>query len=394
MTNIELEKIRETISRLDKELLDILTERQQCTNQVAEAKIKAQIPVRDQNREEQLLVKLIKQGQEKGLDAHFITKLFHVIIEESVLNQQAMLAQRANPTASDPLYRVAFLGDRGSYSYLATQKYFTRRTSQIHEIGCQSFNEIIDKVETDQADYAVLPIENTSSGSINEVFDLLQHTHLSIVGELTHPVEHALLVSGKTELSQIKVIYAHPQVFSQCSHFLAELGDVEVKPCDSTSSAMLHVSEAKQTHIAAIGSAAGGRLYGLQELRSNLANQKENHSRFIVVARNAVVVPLQIPAKTTLVMSTMQTPGALVDALMVLKNNDINMTKLESRPVNGNPWEEMFYLDVIGNIEDGPMQNALQQLKGMTRQCKVLGCYPTEEVVPTQVAAAKALQTL
>lgn len=392
MTNTELQEIRETISKLDNDLLDILMQRQTCTSLVAEAKIKAQIPVRDQHREEQLLIKLIKSGQDKGLNAHFITKLFHVIIEESVLSQQALLAERANPKVSEPLYRIAFLGDRGSYSYLATKKYFTRRTHQIHEIGCQSFDEIINKVETDQADYAVLPIENTSSGSINEVFDLLQHTHLSIVGELTHPVEHALLVSGDTELSQVKVIYAHPQVFSQCSHFLAELGDIEVKPCDSTSSAMLYVSEANEGHIAAIGSKAGGKLYGLRELRSQLANQKENHSRFIVVARNAVTVPLQIPTKTTLVMSTMQTPGALVDALMVLKTNDINMTKLESRPVNGNPWEEMFYLDVIGNIDDGPMQEAIKQLKGMTRQCKILGCYPTEEVLPTKVAAARALQ--
>ena len=392
MTNTELNEIRETISKLDSDLLDILMQRQSCTNLVAEAKIKAQIPVRDPEREEQLLIKLIKNGQKKGLNAHFITKLFHVIIEESVLNQQALLAAHANPESKDPVYRIAFLGDRGSYSYLATRKYFTRRTNQIHEIGCQSFNEIINKVETDQADYAVLPIENTSSGSINEVFDLLQHTHLSIVGELTHPVEHALLVSGKTELSQINVIYAHPQVFSQCSHFLAELGDIEVKPCDSTSSAMLHVSEAQQNNIAAIGSIAGGKLYGLKELRSQLANQKENHSRFIVVARNAVTVPLQIPAKTTLVMSTMQTPGALVDALTVLKNNDINMTKLESRPVNGNPWEEMFYLDVMGNIDDGPMQESIEQLKGMTRHCKILGCYPTEEVIPTKVGAAKALQ--
>jgi chorismate mutase/prephenate dehydratase len=392
VTNTELQEIRETISKLDNDLLDILMKRQECTNLVAEAKIKAQIPVRDQHREEQLLIKLIKNGQKRGLNAHFITKFFHVIIEESVLNQQSLLAKHANPKMKEPLYRIAFLGDRGSYSYLATKKYFTRRTNRIHEIGCQSFHEIIDKVETDQADYAVLPIENTSSGSINEVFDLLQHTHLSIVGELTHPVEHALLVSGSTELSQIKTIYAHPQVFSQCSHFLAELGDVEVKPCDSTSSAMLHVSEADESHIAAIGSKAGGKLYGLHELRSQLANQKENHSRFIVVARNAVTVPLQIPAKTTLVMSTMQTPGALVDALVILKNNDINMTKLESRPVNGNPWEEMFYLDVMGNIDDGPMQEAIAQLKGMTRHCKVLGCYPTEEVVPTKVAAAKALQ--
>ncbi|MBN7827862.1 prephenate dehydratase domain-containing protein, partial [Bowmanella dokdonensis] len=140
-------------------------------------------------------------------------------------------------------------------------------------------------VETGEADYAVLPIENTSSGSINEVFDVLQHTSLSIIGELTHPVEHALLVACDTDISKLKTLYAHPQVFSQCSHFLAELGNIEVKPTDSTSAAMLKVSEMQDPSIAAIGSAPGGALYGLTPIKSNLANQKENHSRFIVVAR-------------------------------------------------------------------------------------------------------------
>lgn len=391
MSSTELEIIRDKITDIDKQILTLLASRQQLTTQVAETKINQHIPVRDQKREEQLLVRLIKQGKQVGLDAHFVTQLFHVIIEDSVLNQQAILAARANPGSTLPLNRVAFLGDKGSYSYLATQKYFARRPGELLELGCQSFAEIIHKVETNEADYAVLPIENTSSGSINEVYDQLQHTHLSIIGELTHPIKHALLVSGNVELSQVKTLYAHPQVFAQCSHFLAELGNVEVKTCDSTSAAMLMVSELKRADIAAIGSEAGGALYGLHAIKSNLANQKENHSRFIVVARNAVKVPLQVPAKTTIVMSTIQKPGALVEALIVLRDNQINMTKLESRPITGNPWEEMFYLDVEGNIQDGPMQLAIDELKATTRFIKVLGCYPSEEINPTKVAAAHAL---
>ncbi|AWL12346.1 Chorismate mutase [Saliniradius amylolyticus] len=387
----QLDGLRQQISALDADLLALLARRQQLTNDVAETKIKAHLPVRDTAREEKLLIKLIKDGQKLGLTPQYVTSLFHVIIEDSVLNQQMLLAQRANPDSDRPLNRVAFLGDKGSYSYLATQKYFSRRPGELLEIGCKSFNEIIDKVESNEADYAVLPIENTSSGSINEVYDQLQHTSLSIVGELTHPVRHALLVGCDTDTKQIRTLYAHPQVFAQCSHFLAELGNVDVKPMDSTSAAMLKVSELNDPTVAAIGSAAGGELYGLTAIESNLANQKENHSRFIVVARKPVEVPLQIPAKTTLVMSTVQKPGALVEALVVLKDNDINMTKLESRPIHGNPWEEMFYIDVEGNLQDGPMQMALDQLKGMTRYLKVLGCYPTEEVSPTKVAAANAL---
>ncbi|GAA0853503.1 prephenate dehydratase [Aliiglaciecola litoralis] len=391
MSTQELQQLREKITALDSELLSLLAQRQQFTNSVAETKIRNHIPVRDHTREEQLLIRLIKKGQEYGLDPHYVTQIFHVIIEDSVLNQQALLADRANPGSSLPLNRVAFLGDRGSYSYLATQKYFSRRPGELMEIGCKSFSEIIKKVETNEADYAVLPIENTSSGSINEVYDQLQHTSLSVIGELTHPIKHAMLVGADTELSHIRTLYAHPQVFAQCSHFLAELGNVEVKPCDSTSAAMITVNELASKSVAAIGSEAGGALYGLTAIKSNLANQKENHSRFIVVARNAVKVPLQVPAKTALVMSTVQKPGALVEALLVLKNNNINMTKLESRPITGNPWEEMFYIDVEGNVQDGPMQQALEELQATTRYFKVLGCYPSEEISPTKVAAVNAL---
>ncbi|GBL05812.1 prephenate dehydratase [Glaciecola sp. KUL10] len=393
MPKQELEALRVKITDLDSQLLQLLADRQKLTNQVAETKVKNHIPVRDQKREEQLLVRLIKQGKNVGLDPHYVTQLFHVVIEDSVLNQQAMLAQWANPGSALPLNRVAFLGDKGSYSYLATQKYFARRPGELLEMGCSSFAEIIKKVETNEADYAVLPIENTSSGSINEVFDQLQHTRLNIIGELTHPIKHALLVADglEVDIKSIKTLYAHPQVFAQCSHFLAELGNVEVKPCDSTSAAMITVNELNSPHVAAIGSEAGGNLYGLCAIKSNLANQKENHSRFIVVASKPVKVPLQVPAKTTLIMSTVQQPGALVEALLILKENRINMTKLESRPITGNPWEEMFYLDVEGNIEDGPMQTAMEALRGMTRYFKVLGCYPVEEVSPTKVAAVNAL---
>ncbi|GLR72053.1 prephenate dehydratase [Agaribacter marinus] len=391
MANEELEALRVAITETDNDLLATIAKRQKLTHQVAETKIKHHIQVRDQVREEQLLVRLIKQGQEVGLDPHFVTKLFHVIIEDSVLNQQSLLAQRANPEASLPINRVAFLGEKGSYSYLATQKYFARRSGELVEIGCKSFPDIIATVESNEADFAVLPIENTSSGSINEVYDQLQHTRLSIIGELTHEINHALLIHEDVELGKIKTLYAHPQVFAQCSHFLAELGNIEVKPCDSTSAAMLVVNELKSPEVAAIGSEGGGRLYGLKAVKSKLANQKENHSRFIVVARNPIKVPLQVPAKTTMIMSTVQSPGALVDALTVLKDNDIAMTKLESRPINGNPWEEMFYIDVEGNIEDGPMQKAVESLRDMTRYFKILGCYPVEDVAPTRVAVASSL---
>jgi chorismate mutase/prephenate dehydratase len=391
MSSPQLDDVRERITALDTKLLQMLAERRQLTNHVAETKIKHNIPVRDHKREEELLLRLIQEGQKAGLDPHYVTQIFHVIIEDSVLNQQALLGEHANPGSTLSINRVAFLGDRGSYSYLAVKKYFSRRPGELVEIGCQSFHEIIDRVEKDEADYAVLPIENTTSGSINDVYDELQNTQLSIIGELTHPIRHTLLVSKNTTIDNIKTYYAHPQVITQCSQFLSSLTDIEIIPTDSSSSAMQKVSELQRDDVAALGSEAGCSLYGLLAIKENLANQTENHSRFIVVAKNPVIVPLQVPSKTTLIMSTVQKPGALVEALTVLKENHINMTKLESRPIPGNPWEEMFYIDVDGNLQDGPMQLAIEALRKITRQLKVLGCYPSEEIHPTKVSVAAAL---
>lgn len=383
--------LREQISIIDEQLLSLLAQRKKVTNKVAQAKVVSQAPVRDSEREEALLLNLIKKGQTYQLDAFFLTKLFQLIIEDSVLSQQQLVTAHANELPTPNISKVAFLGDKGSYSYLATHRYFARRGITIEEIGCDNFRQVFDSVESSNAQYAAVPVENTSSGSINEVYDLLQHTDLSIVGEIIQPVEHAVLVSQPVELEKIKALYGHPQVFAQSSNFIATLKGIELHPTDSTSAAMQLVSQADRNDIAAIGSEAGGSLYQLTAIERKIANQSENHSRFIIIAKQPVKVPLQVPAKTTLVMSTVQKPGALVEALSVLGEHGVNMTKLESRPIPGNPWEEMFYLDIDGNIDDGPIQETLESLTKITRYIKVLGCYPVESVTPTKVSAVKAL---
>ena len=137
--------------------------------------------------------------------------------------------------------------------------------------------------------------------------------------------------------------------------------------------------------VAALGSGEGARLYGLNIIAEALANQKKNYSRFIVLANQAISVAPQVPAKSTWIMSTEQKPGALVDALLILKSHNVNMCKLESRPITGNPWEEMFYVDVEGNIRDHNLENAIEELRASTRFLKVLGCYPTEDVPPAKL---------
>jgi chorismate mutase/prephenate dehydratase len=382
---LDLNEIRQEITQLDKDLLALFAKRRALTMNVAKSKVQQIRPVRDQQREQELLIRLIKHGKSLGLDAHYVTSVFQTIIEDSVLNQQAYLQSLANPDIQVPTVSVAFLGDKGSYSYLASHRYFSRRAENIIESGCQSFADIFQQVESGQVDYGMLPIENTSSGSINEVYDLLQHTNLSIVGEITQPIEHCLLTSVNTSLEKIKTIYAHGQPFAQCSNFLDKQNDIRIEYCDSTADAMAKVAELKNDSIAVIGSEEGGKLYQLHALEQSIANQDENHSRFILVARKAVDVAEQIPAKTAIILATGQKAGALVECLLVLKDKGINMCKLESRPIQGRPWEEMFYIDVEANLKNFALQEAINDITPHTNFIKVLGCYPIEHISPTSV---------
>ncbi|WP_305837510.1 prephenate dehydratase [Photobacterium leiognathi] len=384
-TRYSLDDIRKNVSRIDNALLELLAERRTLSLEVAKSKISTAKPVRDQAREQELLLKLIETGKQHQLDPQYVTQIFHTIIEDSVLFQQAYLQKLANPDSANPSARVAFLGSKGSYSHLASRNYFSRKQTDLVEISCSTFRDIFNIVETGNADYGVLPIENTSSGSINEVYDLLQHTSLSIVGEITQPIEHCLLTAVETSVEKIDTLYSHPQPHQQCSEYLHSMGNIKQEYCSSTADAMEQVAALKQPNIAAIGNASSGELYGLTAIQSNIANQQENFTRFIIVARKAVDVTPLIPAKTTLIMSTAQKAGSLVECLLVLRNLNINMSKLESRPVIGNPWEEMFYVDVEVNLKYATMQQALEELTRLTRFIKVLGCYPSENVAPTDV---------
>ncbi len=384
MEKLDLLAIRDKITALDSELLSLLAQRRQLSTEVAQFKLNTHRPIRDKNRERELLELLIEKGKNVGLDGFYISRIFQMIIEDSVLTQQAILQQHLNATANESA-RIAYLGPKGSYSHIAARQYAARHFDTFVDCTCHKFEDIFTLVETGQADYGLLPIENTSSGAINDVYDLLQTTSLSIVGEIRIPINHALLTGVKSSLEELHTIYSHPQPFQQCSHYLNQYPHWKIEYCESTAAAMEKVALAQSPHVAAIGSEAGGSLYHLTPLASNLANQQINVTRFIVIARKPIDVSEQVPAKTTFLMATGQQAGALVDALITLKQYSIIMTKLESRPINGTPWEEMFYIDVQANLRDINMQKALHDLSKTSRSLKVLGCYPSENIVPVEI---------
>lgn len=383
--SLDLLEIRQQITQIDRHLLKLLSERHRLAFDVVRSKEITQKPLRDIEREKALLLELVNfaEAENYQLDAQYVTQIFQRIIEDSVLTQQTYLQHKLNEIK--PQVAIAFLGMRGSYSHLASRQFVKNQSADFREISCASFDEVFAQVQKGEADYGVLPLENTTSGSINEVYDLLQHTDLTLVGELAYPIKHCLLGYHATELSQIDTIYTHSQPAQQCSQFIQSLDKVHVKYCESSSHAMQMVARLHKPNVVAIGNEEGGKLYGLEALQGDIANQPNNITRFIVVAKSPVQVSPQVQTKTLLLMTTTQQAGALVDALMVFKQHHIRMMKLESRPIYGKPWEEMFYLELEANIHAENTQKALAELANVTSYLKVLGCYPSEIIEPVKL---------
>ncbi|OOF70229.1 chorismate mutase [Rodentibacter caecimuris] len=383
---LDLMEIRQQITQIDRNLLKLLSERHRLAFDVARSKEISKKPLRDLEREQQLLQELVRFAENENyqLEPQYITSVFQKIIEDSVLTQQVYLQKKLNERREQSVH-IAFLGKRGSYSHLAARNYATRYQEQLVELSCTSFDQVFETVQNGDADFGVLPLENTTSGAINEVYDLLQYTELSLVGEIAYPIKHCVLVNGGENIRKIQTLYSHPQVIQQCSKFIRSLEPVHIEYCESSSHAMQLVASLNKPNIAALGNEDGGKLYGLSVLQENIANQENNITRFIVIAKQPREVSPQIHTKTLLLMSTTQKAGALVDALLVFKKYGINMTKLESRPIYGKPWEEMFYLEIEANIHHSDSWQALQELKEYSTTLKILGCYPSEIVKPAKL---------
>lgn len=384
--SLDLSDIRTQISQLDRNLLKLLAERHRLAFDVVRSKEITQKPLRDIEREKELLQALVNHAESENyqLDPQYVTQIFQRIIEDSVLTQQNYLQDKLN-AQSDENVSIAFLGMRGSYSNMASRQFAKKFQANLVELSCNTFAEVFEKISQGEAKFGVLPLENTTSGSINEVYDLLQHTDLAVVGELAYPIKHCLLTNSNVDLNEIDTIYTHSQPAQQCSQFLAQLNRVHIKYYESSSHAMQMVARMNKPNVAAIGNEDGGKLYGLTNIQSDIANQPNNLTRFIVVAKEAVKVSPQVQTKTLLLMTTTQQAGALVDALMVFKMHDIRMMKLESRPIYGKPWEEMFYVELEANIHADNMQQALKELESVTSYFKILGCYPSEIIQPVKL---------
>ena len=394
MTNApqpEINKVRDSLDTIDAQILQLLAERRKLSGSAAETKSSENLPIRDLKREEALLLERIRQGREFGLDSHFITQVFHEIIDDSLRLQQQFMQKRANRDEGK-LSTIAFHGIEGSYSHMAAQIHFARSYDTLVYTGCGAFSDVVKAVESGQAEYGILPLENTVSGGLNEIYDLLLHSQVSVVGEEKCRVEHCLVGAAGTALSNIKRIYCHSPAVSECRNFLAKLHAVHVELITDSATSVRRIKEEGDPSQAAIAGEEAARMFGLAVLQRDLADQRDNSTRYVVIARTPRRVDMRIACKTSLVMGTAHQPGSLSDALLVFRENGVNLTKLESRPVANNPGEEMFYVDFDGNIEDGRIQRALQELTRCTRFLKVLGCYPSYDLPRAAVTPHAAAQ--
>ena len=380
-----LDNLRDSINNVDGKIIELLAERRKLSKNIIHEKDDSKSPIRDQQREEELLRRIIKLGKEQNVDPHFLTKVFYEIIEDSIRIQQSHILNPTKEGKSNDNLVIAIQGIEGAYSYLAANKYFSHSEKQLDFVSKKLFSEVVKAVENGEADYAVLPIENTTSGGINEVYDLLLHTTLSIVGEETFPVKHCLVSTEDISIHKIKKIYAHYQAAAQCSVFIATMPDARIEYFADTAMSVQKIKEENISGHAAIGSEEAANLFNVKILKKEIANQAENYTRFLIVSKEPVKVDRRLPSKTSLVMATAHSSGALVKALSVFEEHRVNLTKLESRPILGNPWEEMFYVDFEGNIEDENIQNTLDELGPFIRFFKVLGSYPSQVIPKTKL---------
>jgi len=267
--------------------------------------------------------------------------------------------------------KVAFQGELGSFSHRASIKIFGSKNESIH---CTSFEEVFEAVARKRAELAVIPIENTLAGSIYKNFDLLAHHSLEVIAETSLRVEHSLIVHKGIQLRRIKNIYSHPVALEQCTSLLRRLRGVEKNSYYDTAGSVKFIRDHGLKEAAAIASEEAARIYGMTVLKRGIEDDPENYTRFLALARRKRFS--RGGEKTSIVFGLRNEAGILFKALSVFALRNIDLTKIESRPIRGTPWEYLFYLDLQIDVRSKECIHALRHLRELAPYLKVLGSYP------------------
>lgn len=376
---MNLDELRVKINDIDDQMVDLFVERMKVASEIAGAKAEKNLPVLDLKRENDVLKKVMERaGEEFELYAN---TLYHtmfdvsrsyqagLLIKETPLSEE-ILANIKEPRLEFPRKAVvACQGTEGSYAARACGKLFSMPNTMFFS----NFESVFNAVERGLCQYGVLPIENSSAGSVSEVYDLMVSHKFYIVRSLKLHINHALLAKQGVQLSQIKEIISHEQALSQCSEFLKSMPGVKITVFENTATAAKYVAESGRTDIAAISSAECAGLYGLAIVKDDVQNNQNNYTRFICIAKDMEIYAGS--GKISLMLSVAHKPGSLYAMIGKIACKGINLCKLESRPIPGKDFEFRFYFDLDASVFSKDVITLLKDMEIAADKFSFLGCY-------------------
>lgn len=375
---MDLLELREQIDEIDADIVRLYEKRMEISKQVAEYKIETGKKVFDKTREEEKLRK-VKGLTHNDFNSHGIEELFEQIMSMSRKLQYQLLAEHGSANklpfiGMDCLEtdkaRVVFQGAEGAYSQAAMLQYFGKGINCFH---VDTFRDAMIAIDEGSADFAVLPIENSTAGIVSEIYDLLTEFENYIVGEQIIKIEHCLMAVPGTRLEDIKTVYSHPQSLMQSARFLNTHENWKQISMQNNAFAARKVAEDKDPSQVAIASEHAAELYGLEILKKGVNQSNTNSTRFIIVTNQKVF--LKNAKKVSICFEIPHESGSLYHMLSHFIYNNLNMNRIESRPIEGRNWEYRFFIDFDGNLSDGAVKNALRGLREEARNMRILGNY-------------------
>ncbi len=374
---MDLLELRDKIDVIDKQMVELYEQRMDICKQVAEYKIETGKKVFDRIREEEKIRK-VKSYTTDEFYSRAVEELFEQIMSVSRKLQYQLLAEHGSigrlpfmgvESLQEDKVRVVFQGAEGAYSQAAMMQYFGNEIDSFH---VDTFRDAMSAIEEGSADFAVLPIENSTAGIVSDIYDLLVEFENYIVGEQIIKIEHCLLGLPGTDIEEIKTVYSHPQSLMQSARFLNEYNWKQISMQNNAFAAKKVVEDGDKTQ-AAVASAYAGEIYGLEVLKQGVNQSETNATRFIIVTNQKVF--LKDAKKISICFEIPHESGSLYRLLSHFIYNNLNLCKIESRPIEGRNWEYRFFVDIEGNLADSAVKNALRGLRDEARNMKILGNY-------------------
>lgn len=374
---MDLINLRAQIDEIDAEIVELYERRMEISRQVAEYKIETGKKVFDKAREEEKLRK-VKSLTHNEFNSHGIEELFEQIMSMSRKLQYRLLVENGSlgklpfigvDSLETGRARVVFQGAEGAYSQAAMMQYFGNQVNSFH---VETFRDAMIAIDEGSADFAVLPIENSTAGIVSEIYDLLVEFENYIVGEQIIQIEHCLMALPGTEIADIETVYSHPQSLMQSARFLNEYNWQQISMQNNAFAAQ-KVARDNDRHKAAIASEYAAKLYGLEVLVKGVNQSSTNSTRFIIVTNQKIF--LENAGKVSICFEVPHESGSLYHMLSHFIYNNLNMNRIESRPIEGRNWEYRFFIDFDGNLSDSSVKNALRGLREEARNMKILGNY-------------------